>query len=256
MVNASAGAAPIDAALQKAAGKKVASGHVHQTWGLSETTGAVTAMSRGLDADETGSISPLLPNVELRFVDENDNDVPPGTPGEILVRGPIVTNGYHKNPEATKSAFRNGWFATGDIAVVRDGKFYIVDRLKELIKYKGLQVAPAEIEGLLITHPDIMEAAVVGVPEQEAADHKDEHGEESVALSEVPRAYVVRMPKSSISAEEVKAFVKDRLAPYKQLRGGVVFVDELPKNALGKILRRELRDRAVAEIKRERSSKL
>jgi acyl-CoA synthetase (AMP-forming)/AMP-acid ligase II len=128
--------------------------------------------------------------------------------------------------------------------------------MKELIKYKGLQVAPAEIEGLLITHPDIMEAAVVGVPEQEAADHKEQHGGDSVAHSEVPRAYIVRMPGSNISEEEVKSFVKDRLAQYKQLRGGVAFIDELPKNTLNKILRRDLRERATMEVKKERSAKL
>jgi 4-coumarate--CoA ligase len=127
---------------------------------------------------------------------------------------------------------------------------------QELIKYKGLQIAPAEIEGLLIEHPEVLEAAVVGVPEPSASDHKDEHDSDAVAMSEVPRAYVVRMLKSSISADTVKDFVKDRLAQYKQLRGGVVFVDELPKNALGKILRRELRDKAVAEIRSERSSKI
>ena len=126
------------------------------------------------------------------------------------------------------------------------------DRWQELIKYKGLQVAPAEIEGLLITHPSVMEAAVVGIPDAEAA----EHGSDGVAHSEVPRAYVVRMPRANIDADEVKAFVRDRLAPYKQLRGGVVFVDELPKNALGKILRRELRDRARVEVRGERPSKL
>jgi 4-coumarate--CoA ligase len=130
LYSAVAGAAPIDAPLQAAAGKKTGSGHVSQAWGLSETTGAVTAPVRGTDPDMTGSISPLLPNVEMRFVDEHDHDVPSGEPGEILVRGPIVTNGYFRNPEATKAAFRNGWFATGDIGVVREGKFYIVDRLK------------------------------------------------------------------------------------------------------------------------------
>ncbi|KAF2673356.1 4-coumarate-CoA ligase [Microthyrium microscopicum] len=246
LYRASAGAAPIDGALQVAAGKKVGSGHVSQTWGLSETTGAVTAPTPGGEQDVSGSISPVVPNVELRFVDGSDQDVPEGQPGEILVRGPIVTKGYFNNPEATKAAFRNGWFATGDIGVVREGRFYIVDRLKELIKYKGLQVAPAEIEGLLITHPHILEAAVVGIPEAEAAG-------DTVAHSEVPRAYVVRVPGTAISADEVKNFVKEKLAQYKQLRGGVVFVDELPKNALNKVLRRELRDLAVKEVRTERA---
>jgi 4-coumarate--CoA ligase len=121
---------------------------------------------------------------------------------------------------------------------------------QELIKYKGLQIAPAEIEGLLDTHSSILEAAVVGVPEP------SEHSNEGVAHSEIPRAYVVRAKGSNLSAEEVKEFVKSNLAPYKQLRGGVVFVDELPKNGLNKLLRRNLRDRAAKEIAREQGAKL
>jgi 4-coumarate--CoA ligase len=128
--------------------------------------------------------------------------------------------------------------------------------LQELIKYKGLQIAPAEIEGLLIEHPEIMEAAVVGVPEPSASQHTEETSSEAFTMSEVPRAYVVRMPKSRISEDTVKDFVKERLAQYKHLRGGVVFIDELPKNALGKILRRELRDKAMVEVRGERSSKI
>jgi 4-coumarate--CoA ligase len=176
----------------------------------------------------------------------------PGTPGEVLVRGPIVTNGYFRNEKATKEAFRNGWFATGDIAVERGGKFYIVDRLKELIKYKGNQVAPAEIETTLDQHPWIAEAAVVGVPE--GSEHANEKGV-AFSHSEVPRAYVVRSDKR-LSAGDVKDWVAKKLAPYKQLRGGVVFVEELPHNAIGKLLRKDLRERAAMEIKRERLAKL
>lgn len=189
-------------------------------------------MPRG-SSDTTGSISPVMPNMELRIVDDDYRDVQPGQPGEIIVRGPFVTNGYYDNPEATAGTFHDGWFLTGDIAMETEGKFYIVDRKKELIKYKGLQVAPAELEGLLITHKEIEEAAVVGVPIEGG--------------SEVPRAYVVLRSAGALSEDDVKQFVKGRLADYKQLRGGVRFVDELPKNAVGKILRRELRDRAKAE---------
>jgi 4-coumarate--CoA ligase len=189
-------------------------------------------MPRGA-SDISGSISPVLPNMEMRIVDDDYNDVQQGSPGELIVRGPFVTNGYFHNPEATTGTFHNGWFCTGDIAVDRDGKFYIVDRKKELIKYKGLQIAPAEIENLLITHPQILEAAVVGIPIEGG--------------SEVPRAYVVLRQARILSETDVKDFVQGRLASYKQLRGGVRFVDELPKNAVGKILRRELRERAKAE---------
>lgn len=189
-------------------------------------------MPRG-SSDITGSISPVLPNMEMRIVDDHYRDVEPGQPGEIIVRGPFVTNGYFDNEEATKATFHNDWFCTGDIAIDRGGKFYIVDRKKELIKYKGLQIAPAELENHLITHEGILEAAVVGVPVEGG--------------SEVPRAYVVPRRNGVLSEEDVKEYVKGHLAEYKQLRGGVRFVDELPKNAVGKILRRELRDRARAE---------
>ncbi|KAF2799867.1 4-coumarate-CoA ligase [Melanomma pulvis-pyrius CBS 109.77] len=228
------GAAPMDAELQQAANARLGKGktRISQTWGLSETTGAVTAMPRG-SSDVTGSISPVLPNMEMRIVDDEYNDVEPGLPGEIIVRGPFVTNGYFDNDEATKATFHDGWFCTGDIGVDRQGKFYIVDRKKELLKYKGLQIAPAELENHLNTHPEILEAAVVGMPIEGG--------------SEVPRAYVVSRRNGTLSEDDVKDFVRGALAEYKQLRGGVRFVDELPKNAVGKILRRELRDKARAE---------
>ncbi|KAK5054516.1 hypothetical protein LTR84_001407 [Exophiala bonariae] len=242
--NASTGAAPMDGDLQTASNAKLGRGQtfVGQTWGLSETTGAVTMIPKG-EIDVTGSIGQVMPNVELRIVDEDYKDVEPGQEGEMLVRSPLVTQGYFNNPQATRETFHGEWFCTGDIGVFRDGKFYIVDRKKELLKYKGLQVAPAEIENLLFTHPKIQEAAVVGVnlPEDPGTD--------------LPRAYVVADP-SQVTEDEIKEFVKHRLAPYKQLRGGVVFVPELPKNAVGKYLRRELRDRAKKELGLVASAKL
>lgn len=132
IVGASTGAAPMDGKLMMASNAKLGDGKealVSQTWGLSETTGAVTAMPKG-QTDVTGSISPILPTVELRKVDENFNDVEPEQEGEMLIRSPLVTNGYYNNPEATKDAFHDGWFCSGDIGVMRDGKFYIVDRKK------------------------------------------------------------------------------------------------------------------------------
>lgn len=153
----------------------------------------------------------------------------------MLLRSPLVTRGYYNNAQATKDAFHGDWFCTGDIGVLRAGKLYMVERKKELLKYKGQQIAPAELENLLFTHPRIKEAAVVGVRMSEDPS------------SEVPRAYVVADPRQ-VSGEEIRDFVKARLAPYKQLRGGVVFVAELPKNSVGKYLRRELRDRAKVEL--------
>ena len=139
-----------------------------------------------------------------------------------------MTKGYYKRPEVTREAFVDGWFRTGDIGLVKNGLIYVVDRKKELIKYKGLQVAPAELEGLLLSHPLIMDAAVVGVP-----------GE----YTELPRAYIVA-DRTKISDTDVKEFVKQNLASHKQLRGGVVFLEAIPKSASGKILKKELRDLA------------
>ncbi|OBT58401.1 hypothetical protein VE04_00778 [Pseudogymnoascus sp. 24MN13] len=220
------GAAPLGKELQYAASQKLGKGKtfISQTWGLSETTGSVTAMPWGMN-DDTGSVSPVLPNMQLRLVDDDGKDVSAGQRGEVLVRGPVVTRGYHNSPKVTEEAFVNGWFLTGDIAEIHNGLVYIVDRKKELIKYKGLQVAPAELEAILLSHPIILDAAVIGV-EQDG--------------TEVPRAFVVVGKK--ISEEEIKSFVKSKVASYKQLRGGVAFVDAIPKNASGKILRRELRD--------------
>ncbi|KIV86116.1 hypothetical protein PV11_01751 [Exophiala sideris] len=240
---AGAGSAPMDANLQASASARLGidkSSLVAPSWGLSETTGAVT-LAQTYQGDEVGSLGPILPCLEVRLVNDGFSDVNDGEPGELLVRGPTVMRGYLNNATATAEAFHDGWFRTGDIAVRRDGKFYMVDRKKELLKYKGLQIAPAELEHLLVTHPAIREAAVIGVP---APDDPS---------SELPRAYVVVVGLSGVSVEEVMEFVKARSAPHKQLRGGVVFVDEIPKNASGKILRRELRERAKKEAGRERA---
>jgi 4-coumarate--CoA ligase len=138
------GAAPLGKDLQYAASQKLGSGpdcFIDQTWGLSETTGSTTIMPPGTH-DDTGSVAPLIPNMRARLVDDSGDDVEPGTPGEVLVKGPVVCKGYYQNADADKDAFTSdGWFCTGDIAVFRNGLFYVVDRKKELIKYKGLQVS-------------------------------------------------------------------------------------------------------------------
>jgi acyl-CoA synthetase (AMP-forming)/AMP-acid ligase II len=177
--------------------------------------------------------------MRARLVDDDGEDVETGMPGEVLVKGPVVCNGYYHNEEADKEAFTpDGWFHTGDIAEFRNGMFYIVDRKKELIKYKGLQVAPAELEAVLLSHPLVLDAAVIGVLTDDGTN-------------EVPRAYVVA-DKSKIGSEDIVGFVKGKVAGHKQLRGGVVFIDVIPKSPAGKILRKDLR--ALAE--RERGAKL
>lgn len=233
------GAAPLGKELQHAASQKLGGPNcfISQTWGLSETTGSATIMPMDM-SDDTGSVSPLIPNMLARIVDDNGADVAPGQPGEVLVKGPVVCKGYYQNEAANKEAFTNDWFHTGDIAEFRNGLFYIVDRKKELIKYKGLQVAPAELEALLLNHPDILDAAVIGVDVDDGTN-------------EVPRAYVVA-DQGKISAEGIREYVKRNVAGHKRLRGGVVFLDEIPKSPSGKILRKDLRVLA----KRERGAKL
>lgn len=156
--------------------------------------------------------------------------------GELLVRGPHVMKGYLNNEEATDAAFVNGnWFRTGDMVYYDDNGFcYVKDRLKELIKVKGFQVAPAELEEILRTHPHIQEAAVIGIPH-------DLYGE-------VPKAFVVQKKGSTLNESEVQAFVEKKIAEYKRLRGGVHFVDSVPKSSTGKILRRELKQLYVKNI--------
>ncbi|WYZ35152.1 hypothetical protein EsH8_I_001428 [Colletotrichum jinshuiense] len=231
------GAAALGGETQAEAQKKMGKGKaiLGQTWGLSETTGGFTILPRHL-TDDTGSVSMIVANCEARLVDEDGKDVEVGQPGEMLCRGPIVTKGYYKNEKANKEAFVDGWFCTGDRLSFKDGKFYFVDRKKELIKYKGFQVAPAELEALLVTHPKIQDAAVIGI---------DGEG------TELPRAYVVA-DKNQISADEIQKWVAGQVASYKKLRGGVIFIDAIPKSASGKLLRKDLRVLA----KRETGAKL
>ena len=150
----------------------------------------------------------------------------------MWVRGPQVMKGYLNNESATKSTIDDdGWLHTGDIGHIdADGHLFIVDRLKELIKYKGFQVPPAELEALLLTHPQIADAAVIGLPDDEAG--------------EIPAAYVVLKPGQDATAADIQGFVAEKVASYKQVRK-LTFVDAIPKSASGKILRRVLRDQAT-----------
>jgi acyl-CoA synthetase (AMP-forming)/AMP-acid ligase II len=179
-----------------------------------------------LHAPRRGSVGQLVPNTEARIVDPDSGaDLGPGRTGELWVRGPQVMRGYRDRPEATaQTVDAGGWLHTGDICYLdEDGYLYVVDRLKELIKYKGYQVAPAELEHLLLTHPAVADAAVVPRPDPEAG--------------EVPVAHVVL--RSPATAEELLAYVAERVAPYKKLRA-VRFTDQVPRSASGKLLRRVL----------------
>jgi acyl-CoA synthetase (AMP-forming)/AMP-acid ligase II len=182
--------------------------------------------------DRAGSIGFPIPNTECKLVEPGSGkEVGANETGELWIRGPQVMKGYLNNPDATKGTLdADGWLHTGDIGKVDDdGYFFIVDRLKELIKYKGFQVPPAELEAVLLSHPQVSDAAVIPVPDEEAG--------------EIPRAYVVT--KEDVSAEDIMSFVAEHVAPYKKVRQ-VEFVEEIPKSASGKILRRVLVERSRA----------
>jgi acyl-CoA synthetase (AMP-forming)/AMP-acid ligase II len=223
------GAAPLGAELTGACEARLGC-TVMQGYGMTEAS-PVTHFSKP-DAARAGSGGRLVPNTEARIVDpETGLDVPPGETGELLVRGPQVMVGYLKNPAATaKTLDAEGWLHTGDLGRVEaDGSLFIVDRVKELIKVKGFQVAPAELEALLLGHPAIADCAVIGRADDEAG--------------EVPVAFVVPRAGSALTEAEVMAHVAGQVARYKALRG-VRFVEAIPKSASGKILRRVLRDQA------------
>jgi acyl-CoA synthetase (AMP-forming)/AMP-acid ligase II len=225
------GAAPLDAGLQGAAASRVDC-MVAQGWGLTETSPVLTTSVGAPLGPRPGAVGVLLPNTELRVVDPATGaDVGRGETGELLARGPQVMKGYLNAPQATADMLDpDGWLHTGDLGRVDDdGYVYVVDRVKELIKYKGMQVAPAELEAVLLGHPAIADAAVVRYPDEEAG--------------EVPKAFVVA--KTPLPAEEVIDYVAERVAPHKRVRR-VEFIDEIPKALSGKILRRVLMERESA----------
>ena len=197
-------------------------------FGMTETSPVTHAQPlSGLRKE--GSVGIPLPNTEIRLVDPADGktDVPMGEVGEIFVKGPQVMTGYHENPLETEHVFVDGWLRTGDMARMdEDGYFFIVDRIKDVIKINAISVFPREIDEVLFEHPKILEACTIGVPHPERG--------------EVPKAYVVVKEKETLSKEEVVAWCTKRLARFKVPRD-IAFTSALPKSAVGKILRRKLR---------------
>ncbi|MBT8201684.1 MAG: AMP-binding protein [Acidimicrobiia bacterium] len=224
------GAAPLSAELAAEASARIGC-EVVQGYGLTETSPVTHATPPG--QFKPGSIGVALSNTECRVVDPDGRDLGIDEDGEIWIRGPQVMKGYLNNPGATAATIdEDGWLHTGDIGHVDDDDhWYIVDRLKELIKYKGFQVPPAELEGLLLTHPAVADSAVIPVPDEEAG--------------EVPKAFVVLKPGATATPEELMEHVAGHVAHYKQIRH-LDLVDDIPKSASGKILRRILRDRERA----------
>ncbi|OLT00563.1 AMP-dependent synthetase [Pseudonocardia sp. CNS-004] len=227
------GAAPLDAELGHAVAKRLGC-TVLQGYGMTELSPVSHSMPDDRPDLDLNSCGFAIPNVVSKLVDpETGQEVGPGERGELWVKGPNVMAGYLNNPEATAITLDDeGYLHTGDVATVtEEGMFTIVDRVKELIKYKGYQVPPAELEALLLTHDEIADVAVIGV--------RDAEGEE------VPKAFVVRQDGTGLTAEDVMTFVAERIAPHKKVRV-VEFIDQIPKSASGKILRKDLRARETA----------
>jgi len=219
------GAAPLDETLTRACMERLGC-EIRQGYGMTETSPVTHSSPPEKENVKYGSVGVPAPNTECKIVDlETGEELGPNQEGEVCVRGPQIMKGYLNRPDATAATIdADDWLHTGDIGYADDdGHFYIVDRAKELIKYKGFQVAPAELEALLLTHPDIADAAVIPCPDDESG--------------EVPKAYVVL--KGEATAEELMEFVAARVAPHKKIRG-VEFIEKIPKSPSGKILRRLL----------------
>ncbi|WFD17828.1 hypothetical protein MCAP1_000037 [Malassezia caprae] len=242
------GAAPLGPELCEEAQKRLPGFLISQGYGLSETAPVALRATKDQHRKNLGTAGKVVPHIQIRLVNHEGVDVAhdqgsDGKPGEIWIRGPAVMKGYLNNETATKETItEDGWLKTGDIAIIKNGLFFIVDRMKELIKYKGFQVSPAELEDMLLAHPKIQDCAVIGVYVKDEA-------------TELPRAYVVPKAdaidlKSSSQHEqdrlrkEILDWFNPQVANHKKLRGSVVFITEIPKSASGKILRRVLRDKA------------
>jgi len=226
------GAAPLGPELSRECMQRIGC-TIRQGYGMTETSPVTHSSPADPAKMKLGSVGPPAPNTECKLVDPGTGgELGPNQEGEVWVRGPQIMQGYLNNAEATaRTIDADRWLHTGDIGYAdEDGHFFIVDRVKELIKYKGFQVAPAELEAILLTHPAIADAAVIPCADDEAG--------------EVPKAFVVK--KGETTAEAIMDFVEERVAPYKKLRF-VEFIDQIPKSASGKILRRVLVEKERAK---------
>jgi acyl-CoA synthetase (AMP-forming)/AMP-acid ligase II len=226
------GAAPLGEDLTRACMERLGC-CVRQGYGMTETSPVTHSSPADSSQVKFGSVGVCAPNTECRIIDlETGEPVGTGFKGEICIRGPQVMKGYLNRPEASAQTIDSeGWLHTGDIGYVdEDGHFFIVDRAKELIKYKGFQVPPAELEAILLTHPCVADAAVIPCADDEAG--------------EVPKALIVLCQETT--PEEILGFVAQRVAPHKRIRY-IEFIDKIPKSASGKILRRVLVERERAK---------
>ncbi len=224
-------AAPLDPELGRAVQQRIGC-LVKQGFGMTESGPVVSVNPDDPERIRLETCGLIVPNTEARIVDPATGaDLGPGERGELVLRGPQMMLGYLNNPAATaRTLTEDGWMHTGDLAMIdEDGYLSIVDRLKELIKYKAFQVAPAELEGVLLSHPAVADAAVIPLPDPEAG--------------EIPKAFVVR--RGDVTEDELMGYVAERVASYKKVRA-IEFVDAIPKSASGKILRRVLREREAS----------
>ncbi|KAG6425265.1 hypothetical protein SASPL_115692 [Salvia splendens] len=230
------GAAPLGKEMIEACSNIFPQAVVYQGYGMTEASGVISLENRRMFPSHPGSVGPLAPSVEAQIVDSDTMKcLSPFQKGEIWIKGPLVMKGYLNNHKATAEIIdEEGWLHTGDVGYFDDeGRLYIVDRVKELIKYKGFQVAPSELEDLLLTHPEIVDAAVIGLGDAEAG--------------EIPIAYVVTSSMSSLTAQQVQQYIAQQVAPFRRLRR-VIFTREIPRSPIGKILRKELRQQSVAKL--------
>jgi len=227
-------AAPLGKNLEEEVVAKFPKVVIKQAYGMTELSPASHIMP--VDKLRPGSVGLLLSNQEHKIIDiASGAELDVGQEGEVCVRGPNVMKGYLNNAKATAETIDPaGWLHTGDIGYLdKDGYLFITDRAKELIKYKGYQVAPAELEALLMKHPAVADAAVIGLPDEEAG--------------EVPKAFVVLKANQQASAADISTFIDEQVAPHKKLRGNVAFTAAIPVSASGKILRRELKAAELAK---------
>ncbi|KAF5726661.1 4-coumarate--CoA ligase-like 1 [Tripterygium wilfordii] len=230
-------AAPLAPELLKSFENKFPGVQVQEAYGLTEHS-CITLTHGGHGNAKKNSVGFILPNLEIKFIDPDTGlSLPKNSPGEVCVRSQCVMQGYYNNKEETAQTIDSeGWLHTGDIGYIDDdGDVYIVDRIKELIKYKGFQVAPAELEAILLTLPSVQDAAVVPLADEEAG--------------EVPAAYVVMNKEAQESEEDIIEFVASNVAHYKKVRV-VQFVDSIPKSPSGKIMRRVLKEKIAEKMKK------
>ena len=226
----SSGGSPISSVIINKLKEKLSplSCELKEGYGMTEAP-LVCRSTRDRPEDKRASVGKLVSNITAKVVDiDNNKSLGPNKPGELLIKGPHVMAGYYKNKEATEDCFDDdGWFKTGDVVYHdEEGYIFIVDRIKDMIKVKGYQVAPTELEDVIRTAPGVVDVAVIGVP-----DHK---------AGELPKAFIVRASED-VKEDDINQFLEDKIAKYKKLSGGIIFLKELPKSPTGKVLRKDLR---------------